>query len=89
MASATLALISLMSGSAVLIIGGTSDSVETFWLRALSARSMNRPTSLGGMLVEIIAELAWAIFSKLRSAVCGLICSSIALITHFWRAIRE
>ena len=78
-----------MSGSPVLIIGGTSDSVETFSSRALRARSMNRPTSLRGMSVEIISELACAIFSKLRSAVCGLICSSIALITHFWRAIRE
>ena len=39
--------------------------------------------------MEIIAELASAICSKLRTAVCGLICWSIALITHFCRAIRE
>ena len=78
-----------MSGFAVLIIGGTSESVAIFWLLALSARSMKRSTSPRGTLVEIIAELASAIFSKLRSATCGLICWSIAFITHFWRAIRE
>ncbi len=50
---------------------------------------MNRSTSLAGMLVEIIAELAFAISSKLRTATCGLICCSIAFITHFCRAIRE
>ena len=50
---------------------------------------MNRSTSLGGMSVEIIAEEALAICSKLRTAVCGLIWWSIAPITHFWRAIRE
>ena len=41
------------------------------------------------LLVEIISEEASAIFSKLRSAVSGLTCWSIAFITHFWRAIRE
>ena len=78
-----------MSGSAVLIIGGTSESVEIFWPRALRASAMNVSTSPAGMLVEIIAELASAIFWKLRTAVCGLICWSIAFITHFCRAIRE
>ena len=73
----------------MLIIGGTSESVETFWPWALSASSMKRSTSLAGTFVEIIAELALAISWKFVTAVCGLICCSIAFITHFWRAIRE
>ena len=39
--------------------------------------------------MEIISVLACAIFSKLRSAVCGLTCCSMAFMTHFWRAMRE
>ena len=78
-----------MSGSAVTIMGGTSETVEIFWPRASRAREMKRSTSLGGMLVEIIAEDALAIASKFLSAVCGLIWRSMAPITHFWRAIRE
>ena len=78
-----------MSGSAVSIIGGTSESVEIFWLRALRASWAKESNSPRGMLVETIDELASAIFAKLRSAAWGLTCWSIALITHFWRAIRE
>ena len=78
-----------MSGWAVLIIGGTSDSVAIFWPLAFSARSTNRSTSPRGTSVETIAELASAIFSKLRSATWGLTCWSIAPITHFCRAMRE
>ena len=55
-----------MSGSAVLIIGGTSESVEIFWPRALSASWTNRANSPAGMLVETIAELASAMSAKLR-----------------------
>ena len=78
-----------MSGFAVLIIGGTRERVAIFWLRALSASSTNRSTSPRGMSVETIASLAPAISSKLRRAACGLTCWSIALITHFCRAMRE
>ena len=63
--------------------GGTRDSVETGWPLALSARSTNWPTSPAGMLVETMSELAFAMFEKLRSIVCGLIWCSIAVITHF------
>ena len=68
MAAATLAWTRSMSGSAVLIMGGTSDSVAIFWLLALSARSAKRSTSPRGTSVETIAELALAIFWKLRHA---------------------
>ena len=46
-------------------------------------------TSDVGMLVDTISELAFAIFAKLRNAVWGVTCWSIAFMTHFWRAIRE
>ena len=69
--------------------GGTIDSVATFWSLALRARSTNRPTSLAGMFVDTIAELALAIFWKFLSTSVGLSWSSIAAITHFCRAIRE
>ncbi len=78
-----------MSGSAVLIIGGTSDSVEIFCPLALSASAVNVSSSEAGRLVEIISLEAWAIDSKLVTAVCGLTCCSIAFITHFCRAMRE
>ena len=78
-----------MSGSPVLIIGGTRESEATRWPLAFSARSMKRSTSLDGMSVESISELACAMLWKFRSATCGLTCWSIALITHFCRAIRE
>jgi hypothetical protein len=78
-----------MSGSAVLIIGGTRDSVDIFSDFALRASAMKRSTSSRGRLVESIAELASAILRKLRSASWGLTCCTIAFITHFWRAIRE
>ena len=78
-----------MSGSAVLISGGTSETVEIFWLRAFSASVENRSSSLAREVGGDHRRLALAMFSKLRSAVCGLICCSIAFITHFWRAIRE
>ena len=78
-----------MSGSPVLMSGGTSDSVAMGWLLALRASAMKRSTSLAGMSVEIISDDAFAIFSKFVSTVCGLTWWSIAFITHFWRAIRE
>ena len=78
-----------MSGSPVLIIGGTRESEATRWSLAFIARSMKRSTSLEGMSVEIISELALAMLWKLLSADCGLICWSIASMTHFCRAIRE
>ena len=89
MAADTMSWICGMSGSAGLITGGTSDSVETFWPRAFSASDMKRSTSEAGRLVEIISAEALAMSSKLVSACCGLICCSIAFITHFCRAIRE
>ena len=58
-----------MSGCAVTTIGGTSETEDTFWSRALRASEMNRSTSLGGMFVEIIADDAVAIASKLVTAV--------------------
>ena len=69
--------------------GGTIESVETFWSRALSASPMNRSTSLAGMLVCTMAEQALAIFWKFLSTSVGSSWSSIAAITHFCRAIRE
>ena len=74
MARCTIARIFSRSGSAVLIIGGTNDTVAIFWLLALSERSTKRSSSLAGRFVESIAEPALVIFSKLRSTVCGLIC---------------
>jgi hypothetical protein len=69
--------------------GGTIESVATFWSRALRASEMNRSTSPAGMLVCTMAEDAWAICWKFLSTWVGSSWSSIAAITHFWRAIRE
>ena len=78
-----------MSGSAVLIIGGTNETVETGRARALSASSTKVPSSEAGRSVDTTALPAFAICSNWVTTTCGLSWSSIALITHFCRAIRE
>src|SRR3546814_793776 len=88
-ASATVSWTTSMSGSAVLMSGGTSETEEIFCPRALSARSMKRPNSEPGRFVENMSVDADASDSKLVSTVLGFTCDAKALITHFWRAIRE
>ncbi len=88
-ASAIIWCTSAMSGAAVTIAGGTSETVEIFWSFAFSARPMKRSSSLAGRFVDTISDDAAAMSWKFESAVWGEIWRSIALITHFWRAIRE
>ena len=76
-------------GSYVLITGGTKDTVAIGSDLAFNARSANVPSSEAGMSVDISCLPAEAIASKWVMAVWGLSCLSIALITHFCRAIRE
>ena len=51
-------------GRPVLISGGTSESVATFWSRAFRASGMNRSISEAGRLVEMVSVEALARSSK-------------------------
>jgi hypothetical protein len=71
------------------MIGGTNWMLVTCWPLAFRARSTNVPTSLSGMLVLTTWPDAEAIPWNLSSSFCGLICCSMAVMTHRCRAMRS
>ncbi len=78
-----------MSGSPVLIAGGTNETVLTGCERAFIASSAKVPSSEAGRSVVTSFSLALAMLSNFVTTVAGESCWSIAFITHFCRAIRE
>ena len=88
-ASSTRCWISSKSGSPVSTSGGTNETVVSGSSLARSARSTKRSSSVAGMSVLSSCLLASAISWTCSSTCCGLSCCSMALITHFCRAIRE
>ena len=64
-------------------------TLEIGFSLALRASSINVSILRGGMSVSTISLPADAIWLKLVSTVTGSSCFSIAVITHFCRAIRS